>query len=351
MKSIYNLKINDYRKLVETDPEVQNVILQVLMTGFNQKNNESGLNLKTACYAVVFVLNGTNGFNGRLKEIIEESVARHELDPTFLKGNYAQVAEKYWNAKTLNEEFYNILFGDPVTNEGRKGNQAIHTGKATSKLMKKYIEQDILDYQIGDVLLQMNKRLDDSNLISNEKRNHIERELSYAKRILKMYGYAEDEMKRSNVEFDQEIEIRKQYGGSEKQALILARRGQGKFRAEVMKINDKCPFTMISNDELLVASHIKPWKDSNELEKVDPNNGFMFSPTYDKLFDKGLISFTDEGCLLVSPELDRQSCELLGLTKGKKIKELKITDQCIRFLAYHRKLIFRKGKQDDNTER
>ena len=62
-----------------------------------------------------------------------------------------------------------------------------------------------------------------------------------------------------------------------------------------------CPFTMINDERLLRASHIKPWVVSNDKEKLDPKNGLTLSPTYDVLFDRGFISFQDNGNLMVSP--------------------------------------------------
>jgi hypothetical protein len=87
---------------------------------------------------------------------------------------------------------------------------------------------------------------------------------------------------------------------TQKQQLILARVGQGLFRLNVEKIESKCRVTGLSDKRLLIASHIKPWKDSTNQERLDGHNGFLLSPHIDKLFDKGWISFSNDGKLIVS---------------------------------------------------
>lgn len=90
---------------------------------------------------------------------------------------------------------------------------------------------------------------------------------------------------------------------TEKATLVLARRGQGEFRARVKLLERECRVTHVAAAELLIASHIKPWKLSDNQEKLDGNNGLFLSPHIDKLFDKGFITFTHNGKMLVSPVL------------------------------------------------
>lgn len=231
MKKLYDLTVGEYRHLVQFDQEIQKSIHDFLLMAYKQKNIHSSLNCKTAGYAMIFVLNGTSEFVPMLKEMIQKSVRDSMLDATFLKGNYTQVAEKYWNVKDEKKEFHNILFGDVVTNEGRKGNQAIRPGKATSKAMKRYIGNDIVDYKIGDVFIEIEERVKSSSIISEKKKEQMQRELAYTKRVLENFYEIQDEWRCSQKEFDEEARIRKLYQGSQKETLILARRGQGRFRA------------------------------------------------------------------------------------------------------------------------
>jgi putative restriction endonuclease len=96
-------------------------------------------------------------------------------------------------------------------------------------------------------------------------------------------------------------------------SLIQARRGQGKFRQNVEMIEPACRLTGITNPSLLTASHIKPWRLCDTAhERLDGMNGLMLSPDADHLFDRGFISFEDNGEVLVSPRLDRDDLRRLG---------------------------------------
>ena len=98
-----------------------------------------------------------------------------------------------------------------------------------------------------------------------------------------------------------------------RESLIQARRGQGRFRANVQAVDRSCRMTGISNPSLLIASHIKPWRvcESSE-ERLDGMNGLMLTPDADLLFDRGFISFEDRGDVLVSPRVDREDLRRLG---------------------------------------
>jgi putative restriction endonuclease len=98
-----------------------------------------------------------------------------------------------------------------------------------------------------------------------------------------------------------------------KKSVILARRGQGRFRASVEAIERSCRLTGITNPSLLVASHIKPWRLCNSAqERLDGMNGLLLTPDADLLFDRGFISFEDGGEVLVSPRVDRVDLRRLG---------------------------------------
>lgn len=90
---------------------------------------------------------------------------------------------------------------------------------------------------------------------------------------------------------------------TEKSQLILARRGQGLFRRRLEYIESGCRLTGVSDRAHLRASHIKSWRDSTNRERLDGNNGLLLAPHVDHLFDRGFISFEDNGKLLVSPHL------------------------------------------------
>ena len=92
---------------------------------------------------------------------------------------------------------------------------------------------------------------------------------------------------------------------------------------------------------MLIASHIKPWVKSNDKEKIDPKNGFMFTPTYDKLFDRGFITFESDKTLKVSPWLSPMNQKRLGIYNGMLIEKLSLDDKREKYLKYHRENIFK----------
>lgn len=98
-----------------------------------------------------------------------------------------------------------------------------------------------------------------------------------------------------------------------KKSVILARRGQGKFRANVEMVERACRLTGVTNPSLLIASHIKPWRLCvSAQERLDGMNGLLLTPDADHLFDRGFISFNDGGEVLVSPRVDRMDLQRLG---------------------------------------
>lgn len=127
----------------------------------------------------------------------------------------------------------------------------------------------------------------------------------------------------------------------QKERLIQARIGQGEYRSKLLEECSFCPFTMVNDERLLIASHIKPWAKSSDAEKVDPKNGFMFTPTFDRLFDKGFISFNDDKTLKVSPWISPMNQKRLGIYDGKKISALPLDEKRREYLEYHRSNIFK----------
>lgn len=126
-----------------------------------------------------------------------------------------------------------------------------------------------------------------------------------------------------------------------KASLIMARRGQGIFRNRVKLIEQKCRVTGVSSEKLLTASHIKPWKVSDNQERLEGNNGLFLSPHVDKLFDSGLITFTAQGEMWVSPQLDDEVLPKWKIDPRKKYGKFN-SDQAF-FLDFHNNETFRKS--------
>jgi len=119
--------------------------------------------------------------------------------------------------------------------------------------------------------------------------------------------------------------------------LIIARIGQGKFRKELLTREKMCRVTGVEKAEHLVASHIKPWRSSETAEKIDPENGFMLTPTIDHLFDKGFISFENTGELILSDIADQSSMIKLGvIDRTENICMPTMSSDKKHYLGWHR---------------
>jgi putative restriction endonuclease len=90
---------------------------------------------------------------------------------------------------------------------------------------------------------------------------------------------------------------------TEQEQIVVSRLGQGNFRRNVIRLWGSCSVTGLQSVTLLRASHIKPWKDSNNQERLNPFNGLLLIPDYDFLFDRGYITFKNNGGVIISQKL------------------------------------------------
>ena len=102
----------------------------------------------------------------------------------------------------------------------------------------------------------------------------------------------------------------------------------------------KCVLTGITNKDLLIGAHIKPWTKSNEIEKIDKFNGLPLTPNADKLFELGYISFDNNGNILISNSIDEEDLKSLGINTKTK---LNISSEHTKYLEYHRTNKFKKS--------
>jgi putative restriction endonuclease len=128
-----------------------------------------------------------------------------------------------------------------------------------------------------------------------------------------------------------------------RRALVDARRGQGRFRNDVLKWEHECRITHVTNPTHLIASHIKPWREAEDGERLSAANGLMLTPSIDHLFDKGFISFSDDGEVLVSPSSDKTSLSKMGVVQDHKIFAGRFNSDQKHFLDYHRDKVFLKS--------
>jgi putative restriction endonuclease len=140
-------------------------------------------------------------------------------------------------------------------------------------------------------------------------------------------------------QIEKEIEDSPHLGETEKKGVTTSRRGQGKFKKNVMRRGPRCRVTGVSEPHL-IASHIKPWSVSTNEERIDGNNGLMLAPHIDHLFNYGFISFEDDGTLLISSSLDTKVFTMWKLDSTLNVGPF--TSEQSHYLAYHRTEIFEK---------
>lgn len=137
-----------------------------------------------------------------------------------------------------------------------------------------------------------------------------------------------------NESVEEALVGRTDIGPTTKSQLVKSRRGQGIFKTNVRLNEQVCRITGVSDPKHLIASHIKPWSESNDEEKLNGCNGLLLAPHIDHLFDRGLISFSDSGDLLISKALDRKVLAAWGIKEVINVGKFK--PEQIFFLQHHR---------------
>jgi hypothetical protein len=121
-------------------------------------------------------------------------------------------------------------------------------------------------------------------------------------------------------------------------------RGQGLFRDNVRAVERACRITHVERMEHLVASHVQPWRDSSNEQRLDGENGLLLTPTVDHLFDKGFISFEDSGQLIVSPVADQRSLNRMGVDTERRVNVGAFSEGQRRYLDFHRENVLRMAR-------
>jgi hypothetical protein len=129
-----------------------------------------------------------------------------------------------------------------------------------------------------------------------------------------------------------------------RQAVVLARRGQGLFKQNVQRIESHCRVTKVDQIEHLRASHCKPWRDANNAERLDGDNGLLLTPDVDHLFDRGFISFEDNGVVLISPVAHQESYRRMGLEDALRRNVGGFSEGQRTYLAFHRDSVFLESR-------
>lgn len=139
-----------------------------------------------------------------------------------------------------------------------------------------------------------------------------------------------EQLKSELSDFDLEL------AATEAPRVVRERIGQQRYRKALEQLwGGKCAVTGISEPCLLRASHAKPWAECETgAERLSPFNGFLLNAALDALFDKHLISFDDNGAILLNPSLNLTELAAVGITPDLHIDGIRPDHK--PFLAYHR---------------
>jgi 5-methylcytosine-specific restriction enzyme A len=125
---------------------------------------------------------------------------------------------------------------------------------------------------------------------------------------------------------------------TERKGLVTSRVGQGAYRKSIIiRWDFKCAVTGFDKAQVLIASHIHPWKDAKDDERLDVNNGILLSPVYDALFDKHFISFENSGKIILSDSIEARAFQKIGVTGEETIRNL--SRENFSYLDMHRSRI------------
>ena len=183
MVDLWNLKVSEYRDLLDYNSELRSIVVEILKYGRKLKNaaninTEKGINGKRACYGMILLLNGWTSFDKSSKTLINAAVNANLLDKSFINGNFSQVATKYWNTKNNGEDYVNIFFGDIVINLSN-GIRAKSSGKGLSKKMQRFMRNEISNMTIKDTVTKVKELFTKSEYIDNKEKEKRIKELYY----------------------------------------------------------------------------------------------------------------------------------------------------------------------------
>jgi len=132
---------------------------------------------------------------------------------------------------------------------------------------------------------------------------------------------------------------------TEAERSVKIRLGQQFFRKIVLADYDyRCCICGMPLHKLLIASHIVPWRDREDL-RLNPHNGLCLCALHDKAFDTGYLSVDEEYRTLVNPIVDQYLpndaiSSTLKIYAGRKIQLPEKFWPDINFIALHNQFYF-----------
>lgn len=152
----------------------------------------------------------------------------------------------------------------------------------------------------------------------------------------------EDKSKQFNALIQSDRQLKddiNKYGleGKEREAVVKVRVNQSAFRDMLLKKYNKCCLCGVTDQHLLIASHIKPWSVCEQVERLDPNNGLLLCPNHDKLFDGGYITFDTDMKVVISSRLSESDRVFMNISENMSIEP---DYKCEKYMKYHREVVF-----------
>lgn len=156
--------------------------------------------------------------------------------------------------------------------------------------------------------------------------------------------------KLQGVDIETAIKIDEIPVGKTRLVVVKQRVNQDFFRSAVLtSYRNTCCITGIATPSLLIASHIKPWRDSSDSERTNPSNGLCFNALHDKAFDKGFLTITPEYKVHISDEISdvvdgKAVYNYFGIYEGQSIISPEKFAPSREFLEYHNDVVFENWK-------
>ncbi len=218
-----------------------------------------------------------------------------------------------------------------------KYSRAVNT--ISNDMMKKgVISKSLINMTEIELDIFINKIFQDADFITKNTKG--DRMYSNGLKQFRSYKKVENGLYIQKEDVESTINNYESLTETERTSLVKSRIGQGVFRDNLLKkYGNTCIITGINEKRLLIASHVKPWAVCSNEERLSVENGLLLSPTFDKLFDNGLITFSETGKLFISSYLKKDTVEKLSVTNGG-VFDLKVSPELAHNLQYHQEYIF-----------
>lgn len=127
---------------------------------------------------------------------------------------------------------------------------------------------------------------------------------------------------------------------TERISIVLSRVGQGIFREKVIAHWKACAVTNSTTVPLLRAPHIKPWRNSTNIGRLDPFNGLLLTPNIDSAFDAGYITLDPNGKIIPSHLLNKTEASNPNISAELRINSHLLSAKHKKYLAHHRNRVY-----------